>query len=106
MNEVSGGTLYNTQAFINESGDIVGVRRKLLPTLQEKMLYGQGDGSDLSVFELGERRIGGLICFCIGPAEALAPGARICQARADTFPNKLPFEFRDRREQMRLHPAH
>jgi nitrilase len=63
MNEVSGGTLYNTQAFINESGDIVGVRRKLLPTLQEKMLYGQGDGSDLSVFELGGRRIGGLICF-------------------------------------------
>ncbi|WP_341318766.1 carbon-nitrogen hydrolase family protein [Paraburkholderia sp. IMGN_8] len=63
MNEVVGGTLYNSQAFIDASGAIVGVRRKLLPTLQEKMLYGQGDGSDLAVFELGGRRVGGLICF-------------------------------------------
>lgn len=63
MNEVAGGTLYNSQAFIDASGAIAGVRRKLLPTLQEKMLYGQGDGSDLSVFELGGRRVGGLICF-------------------------------------------
>jgi aliphatic nitrilase len=63
MNEIAGGTLYNSQAFIDASGAIVGVRRKLLPTLQEKMLYGQGDGSDLTLFELGEWRVGGLICF-------------------------------------------
>jgi nitrilase len=63
MNEVAGGTLYNSQAFIDASGAVVGVRRKLLPTLQEKMLYGQGDGSDLAVFELGGRCVGGLICF-------------------------------------------
>lgn len=63
LSERAGGTLYNSQLFIGPDGELVGRRRKLVPTSHERMVWGRGDGTDLSVFELPFGRTGGLICY-------------------------------------------
>src|SRR5574337_10215 len=56
------GTLYNSQVYIADTGDIVGVHRKIQPTMPERYMWGQGDGSTLKVFDMPIGRVGGLIC--------------------------------------------
>ncbi|MDF2117972.1 carbon-nitrogen hydrolase family protein [Roseiarcaceae bacterium H3SJ34-1] len=63
ISERDGGTLYNTQVFIGRDGEILGKHRKLQPTFAERILWGQGDGSTLGVFDTSVGRIGGLICY-------------------------------------------
>lgn len=63
LSERAGGTLYNSQLVIGPTGDIVGRRRKLVPTSHERMVWGRGDGTDLSLFELPFARTGALICY-------------------------------------------
>jgi nitrilase len=63
LSERQGGTLYNGQLLIGPDGQIVGRRRKLVPTSHERMVWGRGDGSDLKVFELPFARLGALICY-------------------------------------------
>lgn len=62
ISEREQGTLYNSQVFISEDGTIAGVHRKLQPTMPERYLWGQGDGSTLKAFDLPVGRVGGLIC--------------------------------------------
>jgi aliphatic nitrilase len=57
-----GGTLYNAMLFIDDKGEIMGYRRKLVPTVVERTIWGRGDGSDLCVFDTELGKIGGLIC--------------------------------------------
>ncbi len=57
------GTLYNTILFIGQDGQLLGKHRKLVPTYHERMVWGQGDGSTLNVFDTGLGRLGGLICW-------------------------------------------
>lgn len=45
-----GFTLYNSQVFIDDKGEILGVHRKLQPTYAERFVWGQGDGSTLRVW--------------------------------------------------------
>jgi aliphatic nitrilase len=63
LSERQGGTLYNSQLLIGPDGQIVGRRRKLVPTSHERMVWGRGDGSDLRVFALPFARLGALICY-------------------------------------------
>jgi nitrilase len=63
ITERAGGTLFNSQLFIGPKGDVLGCRRKLMPTSHERLVWGRGDGSDLRVFELPFGRVGGLICY-------------------------------------------
>lgn len=56
------GALYNSQLFIDARGQILGVHRKLIPTLFEKLVYAAGDGSGLRVFDTPFGELGGLIC--------------------------------------------
>ncbi len=60
--EGPGSTLYNTLLFISEQGKILGKKRKLLPTYEERCCWGAGDASDLVVVETPLGHIGGLIC--------------------------------------------
>ncbi len=62
VNERDGGTLYNTQLFVGPEGQIIGKRRKLVPTYHERMIWGRGDNADLSVFTTPFATLGGLIC--------------------------------------------
>jgi nitrilase len=61
--EFSRGTLYNSLLFISAEGEIMGVRRKLMPTHAERIVWGQGDGSSLQVYDSPVGRIGGSICW-------------------------------------------
>lgn len=61
--EFSTGTLYNTMIYIGPDGVLLGKHRKLVPTGSERLLWGQGDGSTLTVIDTPFGRIGGLICW-------------------------------------------
>jgi len=56
-------TVYNTLLFIGRDGNVIGKHRKLMPTYTERIYWGQGDGSDINVFDTDIGRIGGLICW-------------------------------------------
>ena len=59
----SRGTLYNSILFVSECGEVLGVHRKLMPTHAERIVWGQGDGSTLHVFETPVGRVGALACW-------------------------------------------
>ncbi len=59
----SRGTLYNSILYVSEQGEVLGVHRKLMPTHAERIVWGQGDGSTLHVFETPAGRVGGLACW-------------------------------------------
>ncbi len=61
--EASGTTLFNTILYIGADGAILGKHRKLMPTAGERLIWGQGDGSDLDVYDLPIGRLSGLICW-------------------------------------------
>ncbi len=57
------GTLYCTLLYFGPDGRLLGKHRKLKPTGSERLIWGEGDGSTLPVFETGFGRLGGLICW-------------------------------------------
>ena len=59
----SGSTLYNTIVYIGKDGTLLGKHRKLVPTTGERLVWGQGDGSDLQVHDFGFARVSGLVCW-------------------------------------------
>jgi nitrilase len=63
INELDGGTIYNTLVYFSPDGDIVNVHRKLMPTGGERSIWGMGDGSTLGVVQTPFGVIGGLICW-------------------------------------------
>jgi aliphatic nitrilase len=61
--EKQGGSLYMGQWIIGADGETIAARRKLKPTHVERTVYGEGDGSDLTVFETPLGRVGALCCW-------------------------------------------
>jgi predicted amidohydrolase len=58
-----GGRLYNAALFISPVEGVLGVHRKINPTLWEMLYHTRGDGGEnLKVFETGLGKIGSLIC--------------------------------------------
>ena len=62
-NQFSGGTLYCTLLYFGPDGQIIGKHRKLKPTASERLIWGEGDGSTLTVLDTPLGKIGGLICW-------------------------------------------
>lgn len=62
-NQFSRGTLYCTLLCFGPDGRLLGKHRKLKPTGSERLVWGEGDGSTLTVLETELGRIGGLICW-------------------------------------------
>lgn len=58
-----GHTLYCSLVYIDAEGVIRSVHRKLQPTYEERLAWGQGDGHGLRVHDLGSFRVGGLNCY-------------------------------------------
>ncbi len=59
----SPGTLYCTLVYFGPDGRLLGKHRKLKPTGSERLIWGEGDGSTLTVLPTELGRIGGLICW-------------------------------------------
>jgi len=56
-------TCYCTALFFSPDGQLLGKHRKLMPTALERMIWGFGDGSTLTVVESPYGRIGSVICW-------------------------------------------
>jgi aliphatic nitrilase len=61
--ERCGGSLYMGQMLIAPSGEPLIIRRKLKPTLAERCVFGEGDGTHLSVVDTEIGRLGALNCW-------------------------------------------
>lgn len=61
--ERDGGTLYCTGLMFGRDGSLLGRHRKLMPTAMERLVWGFGDGSTLTVVDSDIGRIGTVICW-------------------------------------------
>jgi nitrilase len=61
--ERAGGSLYCSVAFFGPDGAYLGKHRKLMPTAAERVVWGQGDGTTLPVFDTPIGRVGAVICW-------------------------------------------
>ena len=59
----SRGTLFCTLLYFGPDGSLLGKHRKLKPTAAERLIWGEGDGSTMPVFDTPLGRVGGLICW-------------------------------------------
>ena len=65
-------TLYCSLLYFSPDGQLLQRHRKIKPTAAERIIWGEGDGSDLNVLDTRLGKIGGLICW-----ENYMPLARI-----------------------------
>lgn len=63
LSERQAGSLYIAQWIIGPDGGTIARRRKLKPTHVERTVFGEGDGSDLTVYPTPLGRLGGLCCW-------------------------------------------
>lgn len=61
--ERDGGTLYCTVLFVGPGGALLGKHRKVMPTAMERLIWGFGDGSTLTVVDTEVGRVGAVICW-------------------------------------------
>ncbi len=61
--ERKGATLYCSTFSFERDGSLLGVHRKLVPTAMERLIWGQGDGSDLPVMDSSAGRLVSAICW-------------------------------------------
>jgi nitrilase len=61
--EKDGGTLYCTVLFFGPDGALLGKHRKLMPTAMERLIWGFGDGSTLTVLDTPMGKLGAVICW-------------------------------------------
>jgi len=59
----AGSTIYNSLLLFGPDGSLAARHRKLMPTGGERLVWGMGDGSTLTVVDAGFGRLGGLICW-------------------------------------------
>jgi nitrilase len=67
-----GGTLFCTTLYFSPDGQLIGKHRKIKPTAAERIIWGEGDGTDLDVYDTEIGKIGGLTCW-----ENYMPSARM-----------------------------
>ena len=58
-----GHSLYASLVYIDPSGTIQSIHRKLMPTYEERLTWSIGDGHGLRVHRLGSFTVGGLNCW-------------------------------------------
>ena len=57
------GALYNAVVYVDDHGAVAGLHRKLVPTGAERLVWGNGQKSLLTVVDVGGVRVGSLICW-------------------------------------------
>src|SRR6201987_2982438 len=56
-------TLYNSLLTFSPDGRLANHHPKLVPTFTERIVWGNGDGRGLKSVDVGQVRVGGLICW-------------------------------------------
>jgi nitrilase len=56
-------SLYGSLLYLDPNGSVLGCHRKLVATGGERLVWAQGDGSTLQVFDSPLGKLGGLICW-------------------------------------------
>ncbi len=56
-------TLYCSLLYFSPEGQLLHRHRKIKPTAAERIIWGEGDGSDLQVMDTPLGKVGGLICW-------------------------------------------
>ena len=56
-------TLYNSIFYFDRTGALRGRHRKLMPTHEERAIWGRGDPSSLATYDTDIGRVGGLVCY-------------------------------------------
>jgi aliphatic nitrilase len=88
FSERGGDSLYLAQALIDDQGKFIFARRKLKPTMAERMVFGEGDGSDLVVADTALGRVGALCCWeHLGPLNKFALYAQREQIHFAAWPS-------------------
>ena len=70
--EKAGGSLYCATVTLDDTGTVIGSRRKVMPTGSERLVWAQGDGSTLTVPRSRLGRLATAICW-----ENLMPALRL-----------------------------
>lgn len=87
------GTLYNSQLLISDTGEIMGVHRKMVPTYIEKLIYSSGDGSYLNVYDTRYGKLSAMVCgehaHSLYKYALLAMGIQIHVAGWPSFPDHI-----------------
>jgi nitrilase len=90
VNECDHGSLYNAQLLFDADGTLRLKRRKITPTYHERMVWGQGDGSGLTVVDTAVGRIGALACWeHYNPLARYSLMAQHEQIHCSQFPGSL-----------------
>jgi aliphatic nitrilase len=90
INERDHGSLYNAQIIFDADGCLKLKRRKITPTFHERMIWGQGDGSGLTVVDTAVGRVGALACWeHYNPLARYALMAQHEEIHAAQFPGSL-----------------
>lgn len=89
------GTMYCTALMFGPDGRLLGKHRKLMPTALERLVWGFGDGSTLTVVDTPLGRLGSVICWeNYMPLLRMAMYAKgiqlYCAPTADDRPTWLP----------------
>lgn len=58
-----GYTIYCSRVFIGKTGEVLSVHRKLMPTYEERLSWGIGDGAGLVTHRVGAFTVGALNCW-------------------------------------------
>ena len=61
--DTTSGSLYCAMFYYGPDGEYLGKHRKIKPTAQERVIWGEGDGSTLATYNSYLGKIGGLICW-------------------------------------------
>lgn len=93
--ERAGGTLYCTALMYGPDGRLLAKHRKLMPTALERLVWGFGDGSTISVVDTPLGRLGSVICWenymPLLRMAMYAKGVQLyCAPTADDRPTWLP----------------
>ena len=62
-NDRGGHSGYCSLIRVNRDGQVANIHRKMMPTYEERLAWGIGDGHGLQTFELGPFTVGGLNCW-------------------------------------------
>lgn len=87
------GTLYLSQLFLSDKGEVMGVHRKMVPTVMEKLIFSSGDGSYLNVYDTPYGKLSAMNCgehaHDLYKYALLAMGTQIHVTSWPSFPERI-----------------